>query len=155
VPPDPDEPIEIIGDVQFIAHVEAALGLLQARAPEWHGEVLESVDRIEFVEAGSGMDVYTQTFRVGRETAYAPGYGTADQLEWLAGAIVHDACHAEEFTEGREWIGRDAELACLMEQADSLALHEEGSVFFTYVSGLIDGIDDPANAYWNDPNRHW
>lgn len=40
-------------------------------------------------------------------------------------------------------------------QTESLELHEEGTTFYTYVSGLIDGIDDPANAYWNDPNRHW
>lgn len=150
-----DGTIEIIGDTDFVAHVEAAIALLAERAPEWHAEVLESVDRIQFVEAGSGMDVFTRTFNVGRQTAYAPGYGVEDQVEWLAGAIVHDACHSEMYIEGRQYSGRDAELECLIEQAESLELHEEGTTFLVYVNGLIEGIDDPANAYWTDPNRHW
>ena len=156
VPPTTDDgTIEIIGDDEFVAHAEAALALLEERAPQWHAEVLESVDRIQFVEAGSGMDVFTRTFNVGRQTAYAPGYGVEDQVEWLAGAIVHDACHSEMYIEGRQYSGRDAELECLIEQAESLELHEEGTTFLVYVNGLIEGIDDPANAYWTDPNRHW
>ncbi len=154
-PADPGPPEIVADDPATVDHIEAALDLLEERAPFWYGEVIESIDRIQFVEAGSGMDVFTRTFRVGRQTAYAPGYPVDDQVEWLAGAMVHDACHSEAYVEGREWTGRDAELECLIEQADALALHEDGDVFETYVRSLIDGIDDPDNAYWTDPNRHW
>jgi hypothetical protein len=100
------------------------------------------------------MDVFTKTFRVGDVTAYAPGYGPADQVVWLAGTIVHDACHSRLFAEGAEYLGRDAELACLEDQLDAL-LVLSGFAFEDYIQTLIDGVDDPQNDYWTDPNRHW
>ena len=73
---------------------------------------------------------------------------------WLAGTIVHDACHSRLYTDGEEYIGRDAELACLIDQLPALETMS-GSAFESYLSFLIEGVDDPANDYSNDPNRHW
>jgi hypothetical protein len=146
--------IEIIGDDQFVAQADAALSLLAEETPEIYAEVLTEIDAIESVPEGSGMDVFTKTFRVGDVTAYAPGYEAEDQVVWLAGTIVHDACHSRLYSEGEEYIGRDAELACLQDQLDAL-LVLSGYAFETYIQSLIDGVDDPANAYWNDPDRHW
>lgn len=30
-----------------------------------------------------------------------------------------------------------------------------GFAFENYVQSLVDGVDDPENAYWTDENRHW
>ncbi len=116
--------------------------------------VLTHIDTVESVSAGSGMDVFTKTFRVGDVTAYAPGYSLEDQVLWLAGTIVHDACHSRLYTDGEEYIGRDAELACLIDQLAALETLP-GFAFENYIGALIEGVDDPGNDYWNDPNRHW
>jgi len=146
--------VAIVGDDEFVTQAQAALDLLAQQSPETYDEVASRIDTIESVTAGSGMDVFTKTFKGGDVTAYAPGYGPEDQLLWLAGTIVHDACHSKFYTEGEEYIGRDAELACLIDQ---LAVLETlpGFAFESYISFLIEGVDDPANDYWNDPNRHW
>jgi hypothetical protein len=34
----------------------------------------------------------------------------AIQVLWLAGTMVHDACHSRLYTEGQTYTGRDAEL---------------------------------------------
>ena len=109
---------------------------------------------IESVVAGSGMDVFTKTYLVGDETAFAPGFGGDDQIVWLAGTIVHDSCHSRLYSDGEEYIGRDAELACMVDQLAALE-SIDNDFFEEYVQDLIDGVDDPENAYWNDPNRHW
>lgn len=146
--------VAIVGDDEFVAQASAALDLLEDEVPDTYAEVLTHIETIESVSAGSGMDVFTKTFRVGDVTAYAPGYGPEDQVLWLAGTIVHDACHSRLYTDGEEYIGRDAELACLIDQLAALEILS-GFAFESYISFLIEGVDDPANDYWNDPNRHW
>ncbi len=147
--------IELVGDDEFVARAGEALALLGEDAPDAYAEALIYIATIESVEAGSGMDVFTKTFLVGDETAYAPGYGEDDQVLWLAGTIVHDACHSRLYTDDQPYAGRDAELACLEDQLDALVTIDRSDGFENYVQGLIEGVDDPQNAYWTDPNRHW
>lgn len=146
--------VDVVGDEQFVAQTGAALELLVAEVPSAYTEVLLHITTIESVSAGSGMDVFTKTFRVGDVTAYAPGFEEADQVVWLAGTIVHDACHSRLYTDGEPYTGRDAELACLQDQLEAL-LVLSGFAFESYVQSLVDGVDDPENAYWTDENRHW
>jgi hypothetical protein len=147
--------IDLEGDDEFIAHVKDALELLASKAPEPYAAVRTSVTRIRSVPSFSGMCHDTGTYRVGVVTAYAPGYPREQQAVWLAGTIVHDACHRDRFVQGLELSGRDAELACLQLQLASLKQIDEPGRFRDYVKDLIEGVDDPSNQYWNDPNRHW
>jgi hypothetical protein len=146
--------IGIIGDEAFTEQTDAALSLLASEAGDGYAQVLRYIDTIESVTAGSGMDVFTRTFLVGDETAFAPGFAREDQVVWLAGTIVHDSCHSRLYAEGVEYAGRDAELACMRDQLDTLE-EIDHDYFEDYVQGLIDGVDDPENAYWTDPDRHW
>jgi hypothetical protein len=147
--------ILIAGDDEFVAHAERALALLEDRAPEPYVHVIENIIMLRQVDAFSGMCYDTGTYRVGEETAYAPGYPEDQQVVWLAGTIVHDGCHRARFVANLEPGGRDGELACLIEQVEALELIEDGTSFRDYVQGLIDTIDDPASQYWNNPDRHW
>jgi predicted SprT family Zn-dependent metalloprotease len=101
------------------------------------------------------MDVFTLTFLAGEQTAYAPGYEEPDQRVWFASALTHDACHSRLYATGEAYTGRDAELECLMDQLAALKLLDDVGFMTGYVQGLIDGVDDPDNDYWNDPDRHW
>lgn len=144
----------VIGDDAFTAHTSAALTLLAQEAPNGHAQVVAYIEIIEAVDAGSGMDVFTRTYLVGQETAYAPGFSPDEQVVWYAGTIVHDSCHSRLYSEGRTYTGRDGELACMFDQLGALE-SMDNDFFESYVQGLIDGVDDPENAYWNDPDRHW
>ena len=69
------------------------------------------------------MNVYSKTYSVGQQTAFAPGFSsTSEQIVWLAGTIVHDACHSKQYAEGNIFFGRDAEVECLMRQREALGL---------------------------------
>ena len=147
--------IQITGDARFIAQVGAALDLLRSKAPGPYADVLANIVLLHHIPAGSGMCVDTGRFKIGEETAYAPGWSKADQIAWLAGAIVHDANHRARYRAGLLSGGRDAELDCLQHQLAALRLIGADRAFREYLRGIIEGIDDPANQYWNDPNRHW
>lgn len=146
--------VTVVGDEAFTAQADAALALLEAEAADGYAQVVLYIDTIESVSAGSGMDVFTKTFLVGDETAFAPGFAEEDQIVWLASTIVHDSCHSRLYAEGAEYSGRDAELACMQDQLGALEAIDN-DYFEGYVQSLIDGVDDPDNAYWTDPNRHW
>jgi len=147
--------IVVVGDDEFGTHTSETLELLAADAPDGYAQVVAYIDVIEAVDAGSGMDVFTKTYLVGQETAYAPGFSRDEQVVWYAGTIVHDSCHSRLYSEGEPYIGRDSELACMLDQLDALEALDRSEFFESYVQGLIDGVDDPENAYWSDPNRHW
>ena len=101
------------------------------------------------------MDVYSKTYLVGDVTAYAPGFGRRQQVIWLAGTVVHDACHSNLYAKGEVFRGKAAEVTCLERQLEALDLIDDGSFFSNYIEELIEGADDPEHQYWNDPNRHW
>ncbi len=147
--------IAIEGDDEFIEHTTTALELLEEEAPDSYAQVDAYAETIRWVPAGSGMDVFTRTFLAGEETAYAPGFESDDQIVWFAGTIVHDSCHSRLFAQGEAYKGKDAEVACLIDQLGALQTLDESEYLVDYVRGLIDGADDPDNAYWNDPDRHW
>ena len=101
------------------------------------------------------MDVYSKTYRVGSQTAFAPGFSKSEQVVWLAGTIVHDACHSNLYAAGENFTGKVAEITCMERQLATLERIDDTGHFVDYVDSLIKGADDPNNQYWNDPNRHW
>jgi hypothetical protein len=153
--PEAEAVIAIEGASDFVAWTEQALQLIASNAPEWYEQVTASILTIAPVAAGSGMDVFNKVYRVGEVTAYAPGFSEAQQLVWYAGTIVHDSCHSERYDLGLVYLGKEGEVACLMDQKAALLLLDTGTYFSDYVQSLIDGADDPANAYWTAENRHW
>jgi hypothetical protein len=145
----------IEGDADFVAWTERALELLRTKAPEWYAQVDASVRTLRSVTAGSGMDVFDKVYLVGDITAHAPNFGPDQQLVWYAGTIVHDSCHSERYDQQLVYLGKEAEVACLTDQKAALLLIDTDPFFSKYIQTLIDGADDPANAYWNTPTRHW
>jgi hypothetical protein len=147
--------MQIDGDQAFIDHVGSALDLVKRKAPDLYADVLANMVMIRQVDSVSGMCFNTGSYRVGDETAHPPGYAKAQAVIWLAGTIVHDNCHRTRFVEGLPPSGRDAELACLKIQMQALKQIDPTPGFAAYIKSLIDGVDDPANQYWTNPNRHW
>jgi len=151
----PAAAIAIEGDELFLTWTNEALTLIAQRAPADYAMVLASIRTIRSIEAGSGIFVMTKLYLVGNLTAHAPGFEPRLQLVWYAGTIVHDACHSARYERGETHRGREAELACLAVQKEALLKLDGAADIPGYVQGLIDNADDPANEYWNNPERHW
>lgn len=147
--------IVLQGGPEFVGWIEAALGLLQTRAPAWYNQVVGSIDVIQHVGAGTGINPFTRVMLAGNDSLWPPTWSSEQQLVWFAGTLVHESCHVDRMERGMEWRGRNGELSCLQDQKAALLLIEDGNEFSSYVQSLIDGVDDPSNQYWTVPNRHW
>ena len=147
--------LQILGSDRFIRQVESALRLLAERAPQKLIYVQEGIAVIRHVQAGSGINVYSKTYSIGEGTAFAEGYAVEQQVVWLAGTIVHDACHSHLYAEGRAFAGKDPEIECMVRQREALALIDTDTSFSDYLGELISSADDPDSQYWNNPDRHW
>ena len=59
----------------------SALQLIAERAPAAFVRVHEAITTIRSVRTGSGMDVFSKTYLVGDETAFAPGFSMPESTE--------------------------------------------------------------------------
>ncbi len=146
--------VQIVGDTTFTSWTNQALALLQNSAPTWYTQVETYLTEILQVPSGTGrITVGTKTFQAGPDTLYAPTLSPTQQLQWYAGSIVHDSCHERLYETGKQFKGKDAEIACLTDQEAALRQMSSDPFLANYVQSLIDGADDPANQYWLNP--HW
>ncbi|MYD29258.1 MAG: hypothetical protein F4X03_10180 [Dehalococcoidia bacterium] len=137
--------IRVEGSNEFVEQVEAALQLLSERAPEALVRVEQGIATIRLVSSGSGMNLSSKIYLVEEGTAFAQGYSRREQVIWLAGAIVHDACHSNLYTQGEDSYGTAAEITCLERQLEALELIDDGTHFSNYIKVLIDTADGPGN----------
>ncbi len=146
--------VQIVGDSTFTSWTNQALALLQNSAPTWYTQVETYLTEILQVPTGTGrITVGSKTFQAGPDTVYAPTLSPTQQLQWYAGSIVHDSCHERLYETGKQFKGKDAEIACLTDQEAALRQMSSDPFLANYVQSLIDGADDPANQYWLNP--HW
>lgn len=145
-----DTEIVIIGDDECESDTEAALDLLEAEAPEHHELVVDNIAIIECAPDGDGSGMYAfeddPRFVVGDATREAG-------VEWYAGSIVHDAVHAELYTQYKKenpgmrvpddvWTGSEAEQTCLIVQLDVLEEIDASSKLIEHLKKAHD------TKYW-------
>jgi hypothetical protein len=115
-------------DTAFIKAVNTSLELLRTRAPQDYEFARQHVRLIKQVETWNevGMAV-----RANPPTAKLRRQEAQESVTWLAGVIVHEACHRFQYLRGLErhggpfpprweYSGRISELECLKRQAETL-----------------------------------
>lgn len=128
--------LEIRGHDKFVSRTKEALEILH-RTP-FYALVQRSIAVIEEGQR-SGMKAWAErpTFLVGKPTWH-------HSAVWYAGAMVHDAHHAQLYDDakraegGKEpdpdtWMGCEAEKKCLALQRQALAALDAGETIITYV----------------------
>ncbi len=136
--------IVIEGSEDFITAIQEALDLLRERAPAWHAYVDQGLDKIKAVtEAyGTGVWVHYRTFNI------SPKHVDAGPV-WLAGIIVHEACHVRQFEAGQIYYGLEAERACLEIQLDLLTIINPDDSFQFGLPVLLENIENPQYQWWH------
>ena len=152
--PTRDTQIKIVGSNSFIAQVEAALYLLGVHAPETLAWVEESVATVFLTPfpSGTAQDVIEGKVRVAQDQAFAPGYAASDQVIWLAGALVFEACVINLYRGGGDYYSDIAAVTCFKEQIAALKRLDRSNFFAgmiedhlygTYSHDFIESVPDP------------
>ena len=134
----------IEGSEAFVTQVEKALDLLKNRAPEWHTYATSGLDKIREVplSQGTGVNPDRRIFSLGPNHAFLPGFSSESGIIWLAGVLVHEACHVHRYRAGfvgrTEFEGFREEVVCQQIQIDALEVFDPQRRFNQYLRGLID-----------------
>ncbi|MDE2858954.1 MAG: SH3 domain-containing protein [Chloroflexota bacterium] len=142
--------LAIEGNKAFVAKIERALDILKRRAPAWYDYSIRGLDKIKEVPASvhTGVHVAGRTFNISPiHTVDRPGERTA---LWLAGIIVHDACHVHQFEAGLAYSHLAGERACLEIQLEALALIYPNTRDPFGLRVLLENIEDPEYQWWLD-----
>ena len=138
------------GSEAFVVKIEQALDLLKDRAPAWYAYSMRGLDRIKEVpeSVGAGVRVTGKTFSITPSHARErPGELTAI---WLAGIIVHDACHVNLFDAGLPYSDLPGERACLELQIEALSVFNPTVQDPFGLRSVLENIENPEYQWWLD-----
>ena len=139
----------IEGSEAFVTQVEKALDLLKNRTPEWHTYATSGLDKIEEVTelTGAGVSVGDRRFDITPGHVFSGGLSES-ALIWLAGAIVHDACHVHLFEAGLTYYGLDGERACLQIHIEALEAIDPNDRYMRYLRDVLANIENLEYQWW-------
>ena len=137
--------IIIEGSVVFAIQVEKALNLLKSRSSEWYAYVNGGLYKVREVPDTKITAVHV----VDRIVDVTPGHAflhnnanPQSAIIWLAGILVHEACHVYRFQAGHpygtEFEKFKEEVICQQIQIDALDVVDPQRRFKNYLLGLIE-----------------
>lgn len=136
--------LAIEGSDYFVAGIEAALELLQSKSSYWYQYAITVLDRIR---------EYNDSHLHGKTFNLTIAHINAGDV-WLAGVIVHDACHAHRTDAGLfRYETPEQQLfeerLCLEVQLEALAVLLPGDSNPFGLRTTLENIQDPAYQWWN------
>lgn len=144
-----DSPVAIEGSEAFVAQVKKALDMLKRWAPKWYTYATSGLNTIREVPESNGSGVWHEERRFDIIPSHAFAGEGVNAVIWLAGIIVHDACHVHRYEAGLQSGGRDGELACLQVQLPATEAIDPRDRFSSWLNTLINNIDDPEYQWWH------
>ena len=142
--------LAIEGSEAFVAKIEQALDLLKRRAPGWYDFSIRGLDKIKEVpdSVHAGVHVAGRTINISPiHTVDRPGERTAI---WLAGIIVHEACHVHQFDAGLPYSQLAGEKPCLELQLEALSLIYPDTPDPFGLRVVLENIENPDYQWWLD-----
>ena len=137
--------IHIDGSDRFRAQVQAALDLIRQRSGRWYHYLISGLDRVQQIHSGERyVDVYQRTYYLTDNVAFLWGeFQTDASLTWLAGVLVHEACHVyarqHGLTYSNEYERFREEVICQQIQIEALdEIDQPDNRWRQYLSGLIN-----------------
>ncbi|MCY3833663.1 MAG: SH3 domain-containing protein [Chloroflexi bacterium] len=136
--------VRIDGGPRFVAQVEAALDLLKSGAPYWYAYTVNELKEIAEVGEGIlGIDTSARIFYLPPSHAYLYNNRNLENaLVWLAGVLVHEACHIYRHKEGwrygTEFERFREEAFCQSVQIKALDVFDPKKRFHSYLQGLVN-----------------
>ncbi len=135
--------VVIDGSPRFVARVEAALDMLRDGAPAWYAYTVNELKHIRETNEGIlGVDTSLRSFALPPSHTYL--WNDADvesAIVWLAGVLVHEACHVYRdkagYPYGTELERFREEVICQAVQIEALEVFDPQKRFSTYLQGLI------------------
>ena len=134
-------PVHIEGSGAYVNKISQAFDLLRARVPYWYGFATSGLAKVtqHMIHSRAGVDVRSRTFHL--------DYHNQDAL-WIAGLLVHEACHVHRYNAGQNPGGVEGEKACTLQQLEAISSINPNSSHVQYLRKIIDKIDTEEGQWW-------
>ena len=140
--------INISGSGAFVSKTRAALRILLEKEPKWYRYVQSALLGVKEIPMGGDSGIFPD------EAVYRswPNFRSERTGEghviWVAGQLVHEACHVHRYKAGLESGGYAGEKACTETQIQALDdIDPSGNVAASRRRALAN-IDDPEHQWW-------
>ena len=141
--------VKIEGAPNFVALIETSLDLLQSGAPHLYEYGVTGLNEIKMVppDSGRGILISSRTFIINHAPDYV--HGERDTL-YVAGEIVHEACHSHQWDAGTATAGWRNEINCVQLQLQTYEALDPRDRYgiARWLRNLIANIENPAYWWW-------
>ena len=140
--------VRIKGSAAFISKTRQALRLLFSREPKWYVYVQQTLRGVTEIPMGGDSGIYPAE-AIYRSWPNFRSNRTGESHDiWVAGQLVHEACHVHRYKAGLQSGGYPGEKACTEIQIQ--ALDDIDPIYDVAASRrrALANIDDPDHQWW-------
>ena len=145
-----DIPIAIEGSPKFVREVIDAFNLLKEKVPRLYAYGISGLSKIREVPAGSVIGVYVES----RTFEYAIDLVKNDEgsIIFLAGSILHEACHVHRWEAGLREVAWKEERACVEKDLEGVLVLDPEDRYgnAAWYRDLIANLHKPEYWWWAD-----
>ena len=143
--PSPATAIRLEGSPAFVRRMQETLTIMRDRAMSWYAYSITGLSRIFEVPEGSASGVYPHN-RSYQETLSE----AMEDYPYVAGGIVHEACHIHQWEDGTATTGWRNELPCVQKQLEVTLAIDPHHYTVAWLRDLIANIRNPEYWWWDD-----
>ncbi len=141
----------IEGPDSFVAKLQNALDLIQARSSHWYGYIISGLSavRVTTEVTYSGVNIATSTWRM------PPHRAERTTARWIY-SLAHEACHVHRVRSGQSGDALTEERACVTAGRDAvLAVGPPGAPgLIARQNKILANIDRTECQWWHDPANY-
>ena len=140
--------IRIKGSAAFISKTRQALRLMYSREPKWYVYVQQNLRGVTEIPMGGDSGIYPDEAIYRSWPNFRSGRSGESHDIWVAGQLVHEACHVSRYKAGLQSGGYVGEKACTEIQIQ--ALDNIDPIYDVAASRrrALANIDDPEHQWW-------
>ena len=140
--------INISGSGAFVSKTRAALRILLDKEPKWYRYVQSTLRGVKEIPMGGDSGIFPDEAVYRSWPNFRSDRTGEGHIIWVAGQLVHEACHVHRYKAGLESGGYAGEKACTETQIQALDdIDASGAVAASRRRALAN-IDDPEHQWW-------
>ena len=143
--PSPATAIRLEGSDAFVRRMQETLTIMRDKAMSWYAYAVTGLSRIFEAPEGSSSGVYPHN-RSYQETLSE----AMEDYPYVAGGIVHEACHIHQWEDGTATTGWRNELPCVQKQLEVTLAIDPHHYTIAWLRDLIANIQNPEYWWWDD-----
>ena len=146
--PNVDGVIKIRGSAAFVAKTRDALSMLLNRAPKWYAYVQRGLWGVREIPFGGDSGIYVEEGIYRSLPDFRSPRTGEEHVIWVAGVLVHEACHVNRYKDGLDHGNYTGEKACTETQLHAVENIDPLDRVPPSLRWTLANIQDSDDQWW-------